>query len=817
LEVLELMETLRQDMRYGFRTLRKRPGFTVVAVIALALGIGANTAIFSVVNELLLSPLPYANAEQLVMVWEHNRPRDVHQNVVSTANFLDWREQSQSFADMAAFYDARFNLTGSGEPFEIPAQVATENIFSLLGVEPILGRNFTREDVAPDAPSVVILGYGLWQSRFGADPSIVGKTITLNGSSATVVGVLPAGFQWFIKKGSLTDKPAELWTPFIFTEQHRVRRGRFISSVARLKPGVSPAQAQAEMTTIGARLEQQYPALNTGWGVEVVPLREQFVGDVRPALWILLGAVGFVLLIACANVANLLLARAAARHREIAVRTALGASRLRIIRQLLTESVLLSVLGGALGLMLAWWGIGALAALSPSDLINLENVSLNLSVLSFTLLVSLLTGIIFGLVPAFEATKLNLTESLKEGDKGASGNARTRRLRNAFVIAEMALALVLLTSAGLLIRSFMRLQTVNPGFEADRLLTMRVVLPGRKYREEYQRVGFFKQAVERINRLPGVESAGAVSFLPFAGIGAATGFTVEGRPEPEAGQRPTTDVRVTDAGYFRAMNIPLISGRVFTEQEATEKRNVAVINDAMARKHFAGEDPLGKRVTVRMGENPAPTMIVGVVGDVKHRSLDQEVKPMVYWPHPELAYTTMTIVVRTQGEPLGLAAAAQREIQAIDAEQPVSDIRTMEQLLAASVARARFNTLLLGIFAALALVLAAVGIYGVMAYSVTQRTREIGIRIALGARGADVLKMIIGQGMTLALIGVCLGLVASFALTRLMSSLLFGVSATDPLTFTGVSLLLAAVALLACYIPARRATKVDPMVALRYE
>jgi putative ABC transport system permease protein len=811
------MGTLWQDLRYGARTLRKRPAFTVVAVLALALGIGANTAIFSVVNTLLLSPLPFHDSEHLVMLWEANRPRDMHQNVISAANFLDWREQSASFADMAAFYDARLNLTGGGDPLEVPSQITTENLFSLLGVEPILGRSFTREDVAPDAPEVVILGYGLWQSRFGGDPAVVGRTITLNGTSATVVGVLPAGFQWFIKKGSLTDKPAELWTPFGFTEQNRVRRGRFMSAVARLKPGVSPAQAQAEMTAIATRLEQQYANFNAGWGVEVVPLREQFVGDVRPALLVLLGAVGFVLLIACANVANLLLARAAARHREIAVRTALGAGRMRLIRQLLTESLLLSVLGGVLGLFLAWWGVGALVALSPSDLVNLEHVSLSLPVLFFTLLVSLLTGLIFGLAPAFEATRLNLTESLKEGDKGVSGNARSRRLRSAFVIAEMALSLVLLTSAGLMLKSFMRLQTVNPGFTADKLLTMRVILPGRKYRDEYQRIAFFKQATERISHLPGVESTGAVSFLPFAGLGAATRFTIEGRPEPEAGQAPTTDVRVTDANYFRTMNIPLISGRGFTDQEATEKRSVAVINETMARKYFAGEDPIGKRLTVSMGEKPSPTVIVGVVGDVKHMSLDSEVKPMVYWPHPELAYSGMTIVVRTEGEPLDLAAAAQREIQQLDPEQPVSDIRTMEQLLASSVARVRFNTLLLGLFAALALLLAAVGIYGVMSYSVTQRTHEIGIRMALGARTADVLKMIIGQGMRLALAGVVLGLAASLLLTRVMKSLLYGVTATDPLTFTGVSLLLIAVALAACYLPAHRATRVDPMEALRYE
>jgi putative ABC transport system permease protein len=812
------MNSLLQDLRYGARMLLKKPGFTVIAVLALALGIGANTAIFSVVNTLLIRPLPFRDSDRLVMVWEQNRPRDVHQNVISPANFIDWREQSTVFEDFAAFNDVRLNLTGGADPVEIPAQRATPNIFSVLGVEPIMGRNFAAEDVAPGTTNpVVIISYGLWQSRFGGEPGIVGKNITLNGTSATIVGVLPAGFQWFIKKSSLTGNPPELWTPIAFAEQDHVRRGRYMSAVARLKPGVSQAQAQTEMSAISGRLEQQYADFNKGWGTEVVPLREQFVGDIRPALLVLLGAVGFVLLIACANVANLLLARAAARHREIAIRTALGAGRWRVVRQLLTESILLSALGGGLGLLFAWWGIGALIALSPRDLVSLERVSINLPVLGFTLMVSLLTGIIFGLAPALEATRLNTSEFLKEGDKGLAGTKRSRRLRGVFVVSEIALALVLLVSAGLLLKSFMQLQTVNPGFDSEHLLTMRVALPGRKYKEEFQRVAFFKQAIARIGHLPGVDSAGAVSFLPFAGSGSATGFTIEGRPTPAPGEVPVTDVRVTDTNYFHTMNIPLLKGRTFTEQEATEQRHVVIINETLARQQWPDEDPIGKRVSIMMSDNPVPSEIIGVVGDVKHASLDSAIKAMVYWPHPELAHTSMTIVVRTSGDPTSIAAAAGREIQAIDPDQPVSDVRTMKQLLANSVARARFNTLLLGLFAALALVLASVGIYGVMAYSVAQRTKEIGIRIALGAQARDVLRMIVGQGMMLTLAGVCLGLLGAFALTRLMSSLLYGVSTTDPLTFVGVSLLLSAVALFACYIPARRATRVDPMVALRYE
>jgi putative ABC transport system permease protein len=794
----------------------KSPGFTFIAVIALALGIGANTAIFSAVNTLILQPLPYRDSERLVMVWEYNRPRNQHQNVINPGNFLDWRDQNTVFEGMAAFVDFRVNLTGREEPVEIPAQAGTANLFHVLGVEPIKGRSFTDEDAASDANPVVI-GYNLWQTRFGGDPKIIGQKMTLNGRESTVIGVLPAGFQWFIKKGSLTGKPAELWMAVRFTENDRVRRGRSWSAVARLKPGVTREQAQAELNTIGTRLEQQYAEFNTGWGVEAVPLREQFVGEIRPALWILLGAVGFVLLIACANVANLLLARAAARHREIAIRTALGANRWRVVRQLLTESILLSTLGGALGLLLAWWGIEMLTAFSPRNLLTLDKISINPTVLIFTTAVSFLTGIIFGIAPALEATRLNTSEMLKEGGKSIGGSPRVRRLRAAFVIAEIALSLVLLVGAGLMVKSLFRLQSVNPGFDADNVLTMRVILPGRKYSEEAQRIAFFKQAIERIETLPGVKAAGAVSFLPFTGLGAATSFTIEGRPEPGPGQKLVTEVRVADENYFRAMTIPTISGRTFNPEEETEKRRVVVINETLARKYFSGEDPIGKRLTVNMTDSPVPTEIIGVVGDVKHMSLDSETKPMVYWPHPELAYSGMTIVVRTANDPLQSAAAVQSQIQSIDPNQPVSDVRTMNQLLAESVARARFSTMLLGLFSTVALLLAAVGIFGVISYSVTQRTHEIGIRMALGASARDVLKMVVWQGMALALIGVGLGLVAAFALTRLMRSLLFEVSASDPLTFVFVSLVLAGVAFVACYIPARRATRVDPMTALRYE
>lgn len=808
------MGNVLQDVRYSLRMLWKNPGFTLIAVAALALGIGANSALFSVVNATLLRPLPYKDADRLVMTWEHNRPKNKDRNVVSPTNFLDWQEQSTAFEQMAAFFDVRLNLTGAGEPEEIPAQVATGNLFTLLGADAVLGRTFTGEDAEPGHENVAVISYGLWQRRFGGARDVIGKSLALDGQNATIIGVMPADFKWFIKENSLSGKPAQLWTPTKITPQ---ARGRFLSAVARLKPGVTIEQAQSEMRGIASRLEQQRPEVNTGWGVNLVPLRQQLVGEIKTSLWVLLGAVGFVLLIACANVANLTLARASSRQKEIAIRTALGAGRWRVMRQLLTESVTLAVLGGAVGLLLALWGVDALVALSPRNLIETTGVGLSLPVLGFTFIISLVTGIIFGLVPALEVSRLNLNETLKETGKSNMGSARSRRVRNVFVVAEVALALLLLVGAGLMMKSFIRLQGIDPGFKSANLLTMGVTLPQTKYQEDSAKVAFFRQAIERLEALPGVRSVGAVSALPIAAIGSATGFTIEGQPPPPPGEKLTTGVRVTDENYFDAMGIPVISGRTFNKQEAIEDRNVAVINEAMVRKYFPGENPIGKRLLVSMKATPEPTEIIGVVGDAKYGKLEGEAGAMVYWPHPELAYSSMSIVIRTTGDPLSLAAAAQREIQAIDKDQAVADVRTMDSWIAESVSRTRFGTLLLGLFALLALILAAVGIYGVMAYSVNQRTQEIGIRMALGAQRSDVLRLIVGQGMSLTLIGVAIGLIAAFALTRVMSSLLYGVSPTDPLTFIGISLLLTAIALLACYLPARRATRVDLMEALRYE
>ena len=809
------LETLWQDLRYGVRMLMKQPGFTLIAVITLALGIGANTAIFSVVHAVLLQSLPYNDADRLVMVWEHNRQRGLRQNYVSPANFVEWREQNSVFTDIAAFADNRSILTGVGAPEEIVSQAATPNLFALLGAEAILGRTFTADDGKPGQPLVAVISFGLWHRRFSGDPGVIGRKVILNRADATVIGVMPPDFQWFIRQGSTLGQPPELWAPLIFNNETRASRGRFLRTVARLKPAATLHQAQAEMDTIAGRLEQT-SEFNRGFGAEVIPLREQFTGDIRLALLALFGAVSFVLLIACANVANLQLARAATRASEVAIRSALGASRFSLARQLLTENILLALLGGAAGLLLAVRGIDLLVSLSPPDLLSLPVVKINLAVLGFTIGISLLTGIIFGLAPAWSASRVNPNELLKAGG-GPRRGARRHRARRVFVAAEVALALVLLVGAGLLAQSYVRLRSVDPGFDPRNVLTLRVSLPGMKYPEDRQKVSFFKQAVEELKALPGVQAAGVVSHPPFAGMIPITFFKVEGGPALPVSQWPVTNVCVADAGFFSAMQIPLKRGRLFTEQEATEARHVVVINEAMARRHFQNEDPIGKRLTILMSPTPTPTEIIGVVGDAKTTGLDIEAGPMAYWPHPELAFPFMTLVVRAQGDAAGLIAASRIVISALDNEQPVADERTMESLLANSISRARFNTLLLSLFAAVATALAAVGVYGVMAFAVAARTQEIGIRMALGAQMRDVLRLVIGQGMAWVLIGVGTGLIAALALTQLLKQLLFNISATDPITFALVAMLLIGIALLACYLPARRATKVDPLVALKNE
>jgi putative ABC transport system permease protein len=813
------MNTFLADLRFGVRMLLKSPTVTIVAIVALTLGIGANTAIFSVVHAVLLRTFPYGKPDELVLVWEKRQGGRTDQNVINLANFSDWKSQNQVFSDMAVFFDRSLNLSGNGEPEEVPVQYATANLFSVLGTNPILGRSFVEDDGrgALIKPNAVVISYGLWQRRFGGDQHIVGSQITLNNQPATVIGVMPASFGWHIQRGNEASKPADIWIAFQLTNDLLVRHGRFASCVARMKPGVTIDQARADMQTISARLAQQYPEFLSIWSTNVVPLRTQFTGEIRRPLLIVLGAVGFVLLIACANVANLLLARASARRKEIALRAGLGASRWRIARQLLTESILLSLIGGALGVFVAWWGTKALVALSPPALIDLQRVSVNLPVLGFTLGLSLLTGIIFGLAPALEATRFDLQDALKEGGKNIGGSARTSYLRNTFVVTQVALALVLLVGAGLLVKSLTRLQSVDPGFNPNNLLTVRVSLPVGKYDTDQKRIDFFQQAMTQIKALPGVESVGEINVAPFTGLYNGTSVEVVGAPELPPEQELKTGVSVTDANYFQTMQIPVTRGRVFTQQEAVEMRHVVVVNEAFVKKNLGGADPIGKRLVIYMKPQNDPTEIVGVVADNKHLGLDQAIEPMVFWPHAELVYPGMTMMVRTNGDPGALAPSVRGVIRSLDPQQPIGEISTMESLLSVSVARARFSASLLTVFSIVALVMAAVGIYGVMSYTVLQRTHEIGVRMALGAQSSDVLKLVLKTGIVLGVVGVVVGLAASFALTRLIATLLFEVTATDKTTFAVVAVVLFVVALLACYVPARRATRVDPLKALRYE
>jgi putative ABC transport system permease protein len=809
------MNTLISDLRFGLRMLFKTPAVTFIAVLALTLGIGANTAIFTVVNAVILGTLPYANPEELVTVWEKRDGRE--QNVINLGNFTDWKKQNTVFSDMAVFLDFRANLTGDGVPEEIPTQIVTTNLLPLLGVAPIRGRLFAPDEGGEGQQPVAVIGYGLWQRRFGGDEGVLGRKVMLNNLPTTIIGILPESFAWHVARNSRTGKPAELWTPWQPGPQLLQRRGRFACAVARLKPGVTVAQAQSELDTIAARLREEYPDFNTGWGVNVVPLRMQFTGDIRKPLFILLGAVGLVLLIACANVANLLLARATSRRKEIAVRAGLGAGRSRIIRQLLTESILLSSVGGILGLALAWWGTKALIAIAPPSLANLRDVHVSLPVLGFTIGVSLLTGIVFGLVPALEASRFNLQSSLKEGGKNIGGSSTSHRFRNLFVVTQVALALVLLIGAGLLIKSLKKLQSVDPGFNPQGLLTMRVSLPDRKYDTDAKTVDFFSRALEQIKAVPGVVDAGAIDALPFTVPHSGTSIDIEGEPARPAGQKLGTGVCVVSKDFFRTMQIPLKQGRLFTSDEEREMRHVVVVNEEFARLNLPGQSPIGKRVTIYMKDDNVPSEIIGVVANSKHRSLEDKEAPMSYWPHPELVVSGMTLVVRSRGNASDIAPATRAIINGLDPDQPISDVKTMEDLLAVSVARSRFSTTLLTVFSLVALVMAAVGIYGVISYSVLQRTHEIGIRVALGAQQRDVLGLIVKQGVVLGVIGVALGLAAAFGLTRLMSTLLFEVEATDKVIFAAVSVGAFLITLLACYIPARRAMDVDPLQALRYE
>jgi putative ABC transport system permease protein len=816
------MQTLIQDLRYGARVLLKKPGFTLIAVITLALGVGANTAIFSVVNAVLLRPLPYAEPGRLVALWESNTRRLEARSAISYPNFFDWRAQSKSFERMASYYANDLALTGIATSVNLRGAVVSPDLFATLGVKPQLGRWFVSGEEKP-GNRVAIIGHSLWRRQFGGDPNVVGRAVTLGGRQFNVVGVMPAGFQFPIEA-----QPVEVWVTSSIdgekadpkeTAQNEQRGAHFLQAVGRLNPGVTLEQAQAEMNVIGANLEKQYPDSNTRHGVKLVHYHDDLVHDYSEALWLILGAVGCVLLIACANVANLLLARATARYKEIAVRAALGASRRRVVRQLLTESLLLSLGGGLLGLLSAWWGTEALVKLIPEEAPRLAEINIDRRVFGFTLLISVVTGVVFGLAPALQASKVELTESMKEGSRSAGPGGGRGRMRGALIVAEIAIALVVLIGAGLLLQTFRKLQQVDLGFDTRNVLTASVTLNDARYPKPEQAAAFFQNLLGRVKSLPGVEAASAVVPQPLSGDTFVFSFEIEGRNIPK-GERPSSHFRAISLDYFSVMKIPLLAGRAFTERDDAHSPGVLIVNETFAKRHFPNENPIGKHVKpgISLEGEPVWREIVGVVKDVKHRqSLSHDYEPEYYAPHAQMPINSMNLVVRTTNDPRGLASAIQREVQSLDRNIPVYRIRTLEQYLGVAVAQPKFNALLLGLFAGLALLLTAVGLYGVMAYSVVQRAQEIGIRIALGARTGDVLKMVLRQGLKLTAVGLAIGLAAAWALTRYMQSLLFGVKAADPLTFVAIALLLIAAALVACWIPARRATKVDPMVALRSE
>jgi putative ABC transport system permease protein len=813
------METLIQDLRYGTRMLLKQPGFTVVAVIALALGIGANTAIFSVVNAILLRPLNYKDSDRLVEV-DHNYPKLDLKASVSGSGYSYYRDHCEAFESIGAASFWPVNLTESGDPERLQGMAMSHTFLPMLGFEPAQGRVFSPDEDQPGHNRVVVLTDGLWRRRFAADPNLVGKTIRLNGENYTVIGIMPPSFQF----GREFAQQMDIFSPLALTpEQLDPNRWRseFLFVVAKLKNGVTLEQAQSEMDTIAANVRREYFGGGdaedpTSWGLLLRSLREIVVGDIRPSLLILLAAVAFVLLIACANVANLLLARAALRQKEIAIRSALGAGRWRVVRQLLTESVLLSVIGGVIGLALAHWGIRALISLNEDRIPRAAEISIDARVLLFTAGVALLTGVLFGLFPALQTSKSDLHAVLKEG--GRSGSAR-RSVRGLFVVAEVALAIVLLVGAGLLLKSFQKLQEVDPGFRPDNLLTMQISLPSTKYREPSQIDSFFQQALEKIRSLPAVESAGISTSVPMSGANSSGSFTIEGRTIGPGEMAPWGNRWFAGASYFQTMGIRLLKERFFDDRDVRDAPAVAIIDETMERKFWPDENPIGKRISFQRNAqgNPVWREIVGVVGHVKHRGLEGESPVQYYIPHRQLSASTVFLVARTAVEPASLAGAVRGSIQQVDPELPVFRVTTMERMVADSMTQRRFSMTLLGVFAFVALILASVGLYGVMSYSVTHRTNEIGIRMALGAKMTDVLAMVVGQGMKLSLAGVGIGLAGALALTRVMRTLLFSVSASDPLTYVAVALVLGAVSLVACYVPARRATKVDPIEALRYE
>ncbi len=803
------------DLKYALRMLIKAPGFTIIAVLTLALGIGANSAIFSVVDTVLLRPLSFKSPEQIVMIWG-SHPQDSSKDVDSYPDYEDYRAQSQSFQAMTAFTRSGAVLTGSGEARILRGLAVTSDVFEVLGAQPVLGRAYTREEAKDGAPPVVVLAHPFWKSNFNSDPRVIGQQINLSGKSYTILGVMPAGWNFPVE-----DAQRDYLTPLApFIQKQATQRGAHsFSLVGRLKAGVSLPQAEAEMRAIAARLARDYPDTNTDRGVWLVPLQEDVVGDVRPALLILLGAVALVLLIACANVANLLLARAAVRSREIGIRSALGASRIRIVRQLLAESFLLALLGGLGGLLLAWWAVDLLGAFGPRGVPRLGEIKVNGAVVAFTFAVAIASTLLFSLVPALQASRANVSEILQQGAKGSTGGLHTHRVRAILVVSQVSLSLLLLAGAGLLIRSFFNLRATNPGFDPARVLTLEQSLPRVIYPEPEQQQRFFEQMLPKLAALPGVESAGGVNLLPFSGNSRGSTFTIAGQPPIPEGSHPGAGHLTAIPGYFETLKIPLRAGRTFDRRDTKDSQRVVVVNEAFAHKFLPNVNPIGQQVVIDRDEpNPPPHEVVGVVGDAKHEALSLPADPEFYVPFAQEPERRVYFVLRTASANLsGLDAGVRRTVQEFDKDLFVPKLEPMEKLLAAHLSQPRFNMILLGLFAGVALLLAAIGIYGVIAYGVAQRTREIGIRMALGAQKGQMLGMMLRQSLTLVVVGLVLGLLGAIAATRLLGALLYGVGANDLTTYGAAVLLLGGAALLASYIPARRAMRVDPMIALRYE
>jgi putative ABC transport system permease protein len=802
------------DVRFALRQLRKTPGFTFVAVVTLALGIGANTAIFSLINGVLLRPLPFPDAERIIYFEGKNPAAGITDSNISYLDFTDWSQQTDLFASTAAYWVGNADLSGDGaEPEAVPRAGVTTGFFSVLGVQPVLGRAFVPEDDKPATfnegrGTVAIISHGLWKRRFGSDPAIVGKQVVMKSRPLTVIGVMPPGFEY--------PEQTQIWVNSAVNLSQEPRDNRAWSAIARLKPNVDLKQAQTRVSAINARLDKQFHETNKGWGVSLWTLHERLVREVKPSLLALLGAVGLVLLIACANVANLLLARSAARQKEIAIRAALGASRTRVLRQMLTESILLSAIGGIAGLVLSIWLTDVLMSILPEGSPRLEQIGIDYRVLTFALGISAFTGILFGIVPALQASKLDVTSALKEGGRTSEGHRRTSA-RSLLLIGEVALSLMLLVGAGLLVKSFLRLQEIRPGFNAHNVLVATIALPYPKYKYE-QFEEFFRRLKERLEAAPGVQAAGGSLNLPLnaSGYAIGRGFIPEGRPLTVDENRDAMFSAIT-GDYFRALQIPLLAGRTFELRDNADAPKVVIINETIAKRHFgSATEAIGKRLSIWRDEK-FMREIVGVVGDTKTGSLTGEGGAQIYVPNAQAQFNLMGLVIRTAGDPAAFAATLRHEVQALDKDQPIYNVRTMDDVVANSLGTRRVSMQLFAVFGIAALVLAAIGIFGVMAYSVTQRTQEIGIRMALGAQGGDVLRMVVRQGMTLALIGIGVGLAGAFGLTRVLANLLFGVKATDPVTFAAISLLLTFVALLACYLPARRASRVDPVIALRAE